>query len=168
MNSMTKLAGSTNVDKTVLRRMTQADLPFVVDTLARILPTLPNYVGVKVNKLHLKYMLESNMNNDAHLAAWVLVNQEGIIKGGSAGYCVKLLFADDYLTGDVFLYVDEEYRTLSNAIRLIGAYKQWAISRDAKLITVSHTGGYRTELMDKLLQRLDFKPVGALYHLRRD
>lgn len=151
-----------------LRRWRMEDIPFIVQECARELPALPNYKGVEVNELHLRYMLESNLNNDAHICAWVLVDESGEIVGGSAGYCTKLLFADALYTGDIFLYIGERHRSLVNAVRLIDAYKQWAIARGAAIISVTHTSGYRTEQMDKLLKRQGFEAVGTIYHLRRD
>lgn len=139
-----------------------------VDLIARDLPMLPNYKGITVDKDVTKFTIRNNLNNTAFMSAWVLLNDKNEVVGGSAGYCVQLMFSKDYATGDIFLSIDPAYRTIFNAVRLVTAYKDWAISRNAKLIQVTHTGGYRREQMERFLNMQGFELVGSLFHLRRD
>lgn len=151
-----------------LHRVTAADAQELADLVARDVPQLPHYKGITIDKNIVVYTITNNVNNEGFFAGWVLKDTNNKIVGGSGGYCVPMMFSTDRMTGDIYLSIDPEYRNIFNVIKLIDAYKAWAIARQAKIIAVTHTGGYRIEEMDRLLRSQGFEKVGSIYHLRRD
>jgi GNAT superfamily N-acetyltransferase len=154
-----------------LREYTKADIHQIVEAVYDHLHELPNYSRMTVSKDRLSYLFTHNLNNVGSFNMWVLVDEQNQVQGGGAGYCVPGMTTWDLMANDVFLYVKKEHRSLQATMRLIKAYKDWAIARGAKIISASHTGGMFPEgsreekLYDELLKRLGFDCVGKLYHL---
>lgn len=155
-------------DNTIVRRYSEVDIPYLVKRLTTIIPTMPNYKGAKVDPSRLEFMLTQNVNNDGYFMVFVLVNSVGDIVGGICAYCVTMAFSWDRYCSDMFLYIDPNWRSLSNATKLIRAYQDWGISRKAMIISATYTGGGNDRGMDRLLRMVGFTPIGKLYHLRRD
>lgn len=157
------------IDKkaTHIRRYLEKDIEYITEVAAREIPLLPNYKGIKVDRARIKFMLQNSVTDESGFMVHLLVDKDDKPIGGVAGYCVTQLLSWDKVTSDVFLFVLEEYRSLSNAMKLIKTYKEWAIRRDAKMICASHVGGYRSDAMDALLLREGFTSIGTLYRLDR-
>lgn len=153
--------------KTYLRRYTEADIPDLVEAACQYVPMLPNYRGVSVDRTRVEFILRNNVNNDAVISVFILVNEENQLVGGIMAYCVQLLFSWELVTNDIFLYIKPEYRSIVNLQKLSCAYRDWAIARGAKLIQASHTGGLHEEGMERYLKSMGFEPVGKLYHFNR-
>ena len=143
------------------------DIPLLVQCAAYEIPRLPNMRGEFVDPKRLTEVLTSNVNNDGYIMARVLCDSHNIPVGGIMGYCVQKLYSYEYCAGDVFLFIEEHYRTLRNAIKLIEAYKAWALARKASPIIATFTSGYKPNQMDKLIKMLGFETVGQIYYLRK-
>jgi GNAT superfamily N-acetyltransferase len=152
--------------KTHVRRYTEIDIPGIIDHAAREIPKLPNYKGVVVDPSRIKFMLDQNINNDGYFMTFVLLNEREELVGGIGAYCVTMAFSWDRVCNDIFLFILPEYRTLPNALKLIAAYRDWALARKATIIGATYTGGGNDEGMDKLLKVAGFEPIGKLYHYR--
>jgi hypothetical protein len=137
-------------------------------------PRLPNYTALTPDRKRIEYVLHHNIDNASAFACWVLCDSHDEVRGGVGGYCIMSLLSLDFVADDVFLFILPEYRTLRNTNMLISAYKEWAISHNAKIVRASHSGGSFREgskeqtLFDELLSRQGFKLVGKIYHLNID
>src|SRR5882762_2210475 len=147
-----------------IRTYEAKDIPFLVELACECLATLPNYAQIKPSPERIHQLLSNNINNDGYWMMRVLVTDDDQIAGQICAYCSMCVFSFDMITNDVFLYIIPEWRTLNSTVKLIRAYRDWAIARKAKIIGSTTTGGYRVESLDKLLQREGFVPVGTLYH----
>jgi GNAT superfamily N-acetyltransferase len=154
--------------KTYVRRYAEGDITNMVDITAREIPKLPNYKNVVVERSRIRFMLEQNVNNDGFFMVFVLVNDREEIVGGLAAYCVTMAFSWDRACSDMFFFILPEWRTLPNAIKLMRAYRDWALARKATIIGATYTSGWDDDGMDKLIRLMGFEPIGRMYHYRAD
>jgi GNAT superfamily N-acetyltransferase len=157
-----------NSGRTYVRRYAESDIPSMIDVAEREIPKLPNYKGVKVDRGRIKYMLDNNINNDGYFMVFVLVNDLQEVVGGLAAYCVTMAFSWDRACNDMFFFILPAWRTLPNALKLMRAYRDWALARKAIIIGATYTSGWNDKGMDKLIRMMGFTPIGGLYHYRVD
>lgn len=69
---------------------------------------------------------------------------------------------------DILLFVKEEHRGSLAAVKLIQAYKDWALAKEADVIRLSSMSGIKPERTAKLYQRLGFDLVGMVNLLEVD
>lgn len=153
--------------ETRLRPYEKRDIEIITLACEVFLPELPQYKDIKVDADRIKYLLEHNYGNSGYFQSWVLVDENDLPVGGGAGYCTAGMFTWDLIATDVFLFVLPQWRTLTNVNKLIAAYRAWGQARGAVIIQASQTGGYKIDLMDKLMHRNGFTNVGPNYHYRR-
>lgn len=142
------------------------DVEELADHVVRELPKLPNYLNVVPDRRRIEFLLTENYGSDIFMCS--LLIHKGQIAGGIAAMISKLVYSWDTSAQDLFMIVLHKHRTIHNAIQLVSAYRDWALEKNATLITASHTSGYRERGMELLLKRTGFKPAGALYHLHTD
>jgi GNAT superfamily N-acetyltransferase len=155
-------------DKTYVRRYAADDIPRIIEICTAEIPKLPNYKGVVVDPSRIKFMLDQNVDNDGYFMIWLLEDDHGKIVGGIGAYCVTMAFSWARVCNDMFFFIEPEYRSLPNALKLMTAYRDWAIARKATIIGATHTGGGNENGMDKLIRMVGFEPIGKLYHYRPD
>lgn len=146
------------------RRFELRDTDALVEIVAREVPQLPNYRGIHVDRERVAFLLMNNWNNATYLIG--VLEAAGEIVGAVVGWCTPTIFSFENVSLDNFLWIDPRYRSLRSVGELIRAYKYWALARGAVIVGASFTGGLKPELMDLLLKRHGFVPIGALYHLR--
>jgi hypothetical protein len=146
-----------------------SDIPFIVDTVACHVPTLPTYKNIAVSKPRIEYLLKHNYGNASYFQCWVLIDKETKqLVGGSAGYCTPGMLTTDLVANDVFLFVLPEWRTLRHCTMCMIAYREWAKARGAKLINATQTSGYRMEQFDMVMRRQGYVETGKHWMLRMD
>jgi len=160
------MSDTINKTKATIRRYQSKDQAVTVATCMKEIVALPHYQKLKIDPARLEFLLQETVHDETHMMVRVLVNEKDEVVGGVCAYCVTQLLSWDKITGDLFLYVMPEYRTLNNVHQLIRAYVKWSKERGATLIQATHTGGYRPELMDALLRRAGFEFMGKLYCYR--
>ena len=154
----------TSVSQTTVRPYKEADISFIVGRVMVEVPKLPHYVGIKVERKRVEQVMHDGLNNPTQFMARMLWNDHKIV-GGVCGYCVTQLLSYDKMTGDIFLYIDPEYRSLTNVLKLMDAYKTWAIAQGATIIMATQTGGLKGEKLGRLLERFGgYKQIGGIYY----
>lgn len=153
---------------TKMRPYRTTDIPLLVECTARIVPELPNYEGITVDKEWLANCLTRYYGNSAHFQCWVLTDEHDNAVGGGAGFCVTGLLTRDIYASDAFWFVLPNWRTFSNALKPLRAYKQWALARGAVSIKGSMMGGYKEDILAKIMEKEGFDRVGTIYQLRMD
>lgn len=152
---------------TTVRRYTSEDIDALIEIAMHEVPKLPHYANVKVEPTRIRFLLENSSRDESAFTILVLTNLKGKIVGGIAAYCVTQMLSWDKSTGDIFLFVDPEWRTPENVVSLMAAYVHWARRREATLIQSSHTSGYRGKEFEELLKRkCGFEVVGTLYRIK--
>src|SRR5690606_35962423 len=109
---MTKIIDKNNVH---IRRYREDDIDLVVNVICQEVQKLPHYKGVKVDPARVRFILQNALNDESTFMVHLLCDShtdEPI--GGIAGYCVTQLLSWDKVTGDVFLFVKPEWRSMMN------------------------------------------------------
>lgn len=164
--SQTENTGS-NRQVTTVRKYRREDIPTIRGKVMIEVPKLPHYQGIKVVAERVDQLLEDGLKSEDRFMARVLVTPNGDIVGGVCGYCVTQLLSWDKLTGDIFLYIDPAWRSLPNVLKLMFAYRDWAIATGATIISATQTGGFKQDTLGKLLQRYgEYEPVGTIYYYK--
>ncbi len=151
-------------ENTRVRRYRDSDIPRIIEILFEELPKMESQKHITLDEGRMKFLLEKSAKDESAFLINVLVNEKDEIVGGAGAYCVTHLLSWDKVTSDLFLFVDPNWRTMKNVAKIIGAYKDWAVRRGAKIIGASHTAGYRGNAFDLLLQRNGGERVGAVYY----
>jgi len=150
---------------TIVRPYEAEDIASLVLMVTKEVPQLPHYKGIDVEPQYMHYLLQNNLEADQY-AVFVLIHNDTVI-GFLAAWCVSSFLSRQKVTGDIYLTVQPQWRTLQNAKKLIQAYKDWGIAKDAKIISATVTSGYDNDAIQILLTKhLGFEKVGTLYHFR--
>lgn len=133
-----------------------------VRIIAQEVPRLPNYLGVVVDEPYLRTRLQTI--DGIVMQAWVLVDDADRVHGGSAGFCVPMMISRELWASDLFLFIEQDHRSLRAVRALINAYRTWAIEeRKARIVHCTVVGGYRNESIGHLLTRMGAREIGTIY-----
>jgi hypothetical protein len=156
-------------NETTHRYATENDVEWIVDTALEVVPTMPHYRNVKMDRDVFTAFIRMCLSKPDTYAVSVLCDSHtdkpvglGIV------YCVPMVFSLEKASSDIFLYVEPKWRSLLNVNKMYANYKKWAKENGAVFIAASHTSGYESAAMDVLFRRSGFQRVGAIYHARRD
>jgi hypothetical protein len=150
-----------------VRKYTEKDIPIIRGKVMVEVPKLPHYSGIKVDARRIDQLMYDGLKHEDRFMARVLVTPDDTIVGGVCGYCVTQLLSFDKMTGDIFLYIDPEWRNLPNVLKLMLAYRDWGIAQGATIISATQTGGYKQDVLGKLLERFgDYEPIGTIYYFK--
>ncbi len=152
---------------THVRRFKEEDIPWLVDTCIEEIPKLPNYVGISVDTDKVKFLLGNAVKDESAFTVFVLCDSHNEKVGGLAAFCGPVIFSKDVQTSDVFTFVYPHWRTFHNWLKLVRTYKEWAMRRNAAIIRLGHSSGYRSAEMDLLLAKEGFQKSGSTYRFRR-
>lgn len=152
---------------------TAADVDDMVEAIGVGLQELPLYCQSEYDADRVRLTLLANLTQDARSAmsfvCFVLCDPDtNKTVGGVALYALPGYVTRDIFVNDIFFYVKPEWRTLRNATKLVLAGKDWGLMRGAKPFHIRYTvtNTYKLEGLGKLLARLDFVPIGAIYQLQ--
>ena len=92
----------------------------------------------------------------------------GMIIGMIGGYLTDYFFCEERLACDTVLFVDQTNRGTSAAARLIEAFREWAVQRGARELSLGVTTEIRAEQVGRFYEWLGFRRAGAIYKQRLD
>jgi len=92
-------------------------------------------------------------------------NREGALIGGFIGALESYFFTSAVSANSILIWVDRAYRGSAAALRLIGAFRDWAKGKGAIEVCVLVASGVTIGRTDRFLQRLGFCQTGGNYAL---
>jgi len=110
----------------------------------------------------LKKMVEAPASTNCALVAR---NGEGRLVGYMAGTIDEYFFCRERVASSVFLFVDPKERGGLAAMKLILAFRQWALNREAAELYIGVAGGVAIERTGRFLQRIGLQLTGGNYSL---
>jgi GNAT superfamily N-acetyltransferase len=162
---LTQTAEAVNIDDCFIRRYRLTDIEDIIKLADKYVPQLPTYKHIKVDPTRIRFLLQNNLNSESQFMLKVLCDsQTDKVQGFMVGYCTPAVFSWDLIVSDIFLVLDEAYRTLGNARLLMKVFVKWGLLRNPKIISASHTSGIRPKEMHRFLTDLGFKPIGEIFH----
>ena len=97
--------------------------------------------------------------------AIVARNHSGKLVGYLAGSIEEYFFCRARIASSVFLFVDPAERGGLTAVKLVLAFRKWALNREAVELYIGVAGGVLMERTGQFLQRLGLRPTGGNYSL---
>jgi GNAT superfamily N-acetyltransferase len=124
------------------------------------------YAGLEVSPARLARNLGSQFARaDATQCCFVAENAEGTLVGVLAGGLKQFLFEDFVTASEGLFYVHPGARGTTAAVKLIYAFREWAIARGVREIQFSVRSGKDIARTDRLMKRLGFNLIGGNYSL---
>jgi GNAT superfamily N-acetyltransferase len=90
----------------------------------------------------------------------------GRIVGLMAGFVIEHFASTARVAGEYALFVESDSRGTRAAIRLLRAYRAWADSRGAVLISAGITTGVHTDVTAKFYESMGACQVGVVFELK--
>jgi N-acetylglutamate synthase-like GNAT family acetyltransferase len=96
---------------------------------------------------------------------FLMENSQGDVIGGLIGALEEFFFTDARSANSILLWVDPAWRGTPAAVRLIGAFHDWARQRQAQELCILVSSGITIKRTDRFLRRLGFEQTGGNYRL---
>lgn len=93
----------------------------------------------------------------------VVAEKDGEIIGGFTGAIMPHYASDDLVAYDFALFLHPEHRGGMTGVKLVKAYREWALSRGAKMVSMGVNTGVHAEQTGKMFERIGFELIGYLY-----
>lgn len=113
-------------------------------------------------RANLARMVEAPVTSNCAIVAR---NSAGKLVGYLAGSIEEYFFCRARIASSVFLFVDPDERGGQAAVKLVLAFRQWAVNREAVELYIGVAGGVLMERTGKFLQRLGLRLTGGNYSL---
>jgi GNAT superfamily N-acetyltransferase len=91
-------------------------------------------------------------------------SQAGVV-GVLAGYVIDYFFSDARMAQDQFFYVSPKYRGSPAAVKLLAAFRQWAVNRNASELCINMSVDIDRHRFEKFMTHLKFKSAGSNFYL---
>jgi GNAT superfamily N-acetyltransferase len=114
----------------------------------------------KVRQLIISYI------NDSETSCGLVAEEHSIPIGMFAGFVTDYFFCSEKVACDMILYVDQEYRGSSAAVRLIGAFRDWARERGAREVCLGVSTQINAETTGRFYEKMGLSLSGGLYKQR--
>ena len=140
----------------MLRHMTEADIPSVVDLLREMHSESPNYRELLYSPRRVAETCREAMGN-GYAVVYVV---DGEIVGVMGGSVYQPAFSAELTASDYVLYLKPDNRGIA-AIRMVTDYIRWAKARGVKVILVGVTAGIDNEYVAKFYEDMGFRKSGV-------
>jgi len=140
--------------------------------IAQLVPLLlamrdeTRYAGLEVAPERLARNLATQFERmDASQCCFVAEGAESRIVGVLAGSLQQFLFEEFVSATEGLFYVHPSARGTTAAVKLLYAFREWAIERGVREVLVSVRSGKDISRTDRLMKRLGFNLIGGNYSL---
>jgi len=148
-----------------IRTATPADIPALV-ALVLAMRDETRYAGLDVSPERLARNLGTQFSRmDAAQCCFVAENAESSLVGVLAGSLRQFIFQEFVTATEGLFYVHPGARGSTAAVKLIYAFREWAIARGVREIQFSVRSGKDIARTDRLMKRLGFNLIGGNYSL---
>jgi len=114
----------------------------------------------KVRKLFTSYV------TSPEIYGGFVADDNGILAGMIGGYISDYFFCDEKVACDMVLFVDPRYRGGRTALRLLRAFRQWAVEQGAQELCLGVSTNVNTASTGRLYEAMGMTHVGGLYKAR--
>jgi L-amino acid N-acyltransferase YncA len=148
-----------------IRPASPADIPQLVELLLAMRDET-RYAGLELAPERLARNLGMQFARiDATQCCFVAENAEGTLVGVLAGGLKQFIFQEFVTASEGLFYVHPRVRGTSAAVKLIYAFREWALARGVREIQFSVRSGKDIARTDRLMKRLGFNLIGGNYSL---
>jgi GNAT superfamily N-acetyltransferase len=148
-----------------IRPAAPADIPALVELLLAMRDET-RYAGLELSPERLARNLGTQFSRmDATQCCFVAENAHAALVGVLAGGLKPFLFEEFVTATEGLFYVHPSARGSTAAVKLIYAFREWAIARGVREVQFSVRSGKDIARTDRLMKRLGFNLIGGNYSL---
>ena len=118
------------------------------------------YERDKVSRLVRSYV------DDSVTQCGLVAEVDRTLVGMLGGYLTEYFFCSEVVACDMVLFVDQPYRRGQAAVRLVRAFRDWALGRGARELCLAISTNVNVEDTGRFYERLGFTRVGGIYKQR--
>lgn len=142
----------------MIRNATHDDIPRILE-LGAMMHMESRFSVLKYNAGKVAVMCRHLINTDQFSE---VVEKDGVIVGGFIGFVTEHWASSDLIACDCGLFIDPRYRGARDGIRLAKRFKEWAIGKGAKMVTLGINTGVNPENTLKMLETCGYEKCGYL------
>lgn len=142
----------------MIRAATHVDIPRIIE-LCR-LHVASSCASLTFDEGKVGIMMADLINGGGGI---FVAESDGLIVGGIAGEVGEQWASRDLVSDDCRLFVSPVSLVDGDAARLIKRFREWAVSRGAKMVTLGVNTGVHPERTARLMEGVGFKQIGFLY-----
>lgn len=150
----------------MIRRYRQADVPVMLEHIAKFLVQSENFKGIGYDRDKIRMLLLNNLANQGTFFCNVGVDENDEVIGGLCAVLQQYSFSKAVFCMDMLFYIPEERRGLKLATELVASYVTWAKARGVKECRLANSTGVRPEAYGRLCEKLGFSYLGPIYQMR--
>jgi GNAT superfamily N-acetyltransferase len=104
--------------------------------------------------------------DDSSSRCGLVAEADGKLVGMLGGYLSEYFFCSEVVACDMVLFVDPAYRHGLAAMRLVRAFRKWAIEHGARELCLAISTNVNADDTGRFYERLGFTRVGGVYKQR--
>ena len=149
-----------------LRLATKDDIPTMVE-LGRGIHAESRFAALPYDAEKLSRALAGLLDRQIRGSHCFLLaeNSQARVIGGFIGGMESYFFTSAKSANSILIWVAPDYRGSAAALRLIGAFREWAKSNGATEVCMLVSSGVAIGRTDRFLKRLGFKQTGGNYSI---
>ena len=148
-----------------VRFATVDDLPALID-LGRRIHAESRFRGFSYDPSKLLQTGQRVLNSTTGThCCFVAEASTGKLAGVFVGCVEEYFFSRDRIANSILIFVDPAYRGGAAALKLIHAFRTWALNRQAIEVSISIASGVTIDRTDRFLKRIGLKLTGGNYAL---
>lgn len=147
-----------------IRRWLPSDLPQVL-AFSRRLHELSRFSFLNFDEARVRRLFDVHVEQPQKRCGLIALQGSRSL-GILAGYIEHYRFCSELVAVDEIFFIDPAFSGGWAAVRLLKAFRTWAIEAGAREVHIGTATGINSERTGRFLQHLDFEPIGALYAQR--
>ncbi len=146
-----------------LRFATASDIPALIE-LGKTIHDETRLSRFPFNAVRMTAQLQAILSPPRREYCLFVAEKEGVgIVGTFWGQISQYFFSDAMVATDYMFYVRPEFRGTSVAVKLVHAFRKWAVNRGADEICINMTTGIDIDRFDRFLRHMGFTYTGGNY-----
>lgn len=143
----------------MIRQATREDIPHMIDLGAQM-HAESRFSVLGYDREKVAALFSHLLDTDQFIE---VIERDGVLIGGFAGFVTEHWASKDLVSYDCGLFISPDHRGGGDAARLIKRFREWAVSRGAKMVTLGVNTGVHPERTARLMEAVGFEQIGYLY-----
>lgn len=143
----------------MIRNATHADIPRMVE-LGALMHAESRFAVLAYDRAKVAGLFAHLLDDGQFIQ---VIEADGELVGGFAGFVTEHWASQDLVSYDCGLFIMPEHRGGRAAARLIQRFREWAVGRGAKMVTLGVNTGVHPERTARLMELVGFERIGDLY-----
>lgn len=143
----------------MIRPATHNDVKFMV-FLGKLMHEESRFNVLTYNVKKVEAFIRHLIDNNQFV---MVAEKDGEIIGGFIGAVMPHYASDDLVAYDFALFLHPDHRGGMAGVKLVKAYRDWALAHGARMISMGVNTGIHAEQTGKMFERIGFELIGYVY-----